>query len=85
MGDADNIDRFDAYRIYETLESQHFSELPLAEKREKVEATLEKLNRLRSMKLGTPTACGLWAQRIEYYISFYEKLRQQLANSSRIL
>lgn len=85
VGDADNIDRFDAYRIYETLQSQHFSELSLAEKREKVESVLEKLNRLRSLKFGTPTACEIWAQRIEYYISFYEKLRQQLANSSRIL
>ena len=85
VGDADNIDRFDAYRIYETLQSQHFSELPLAEKREKVESVLEKLNRLRSMKFGTTTACEIWAQRIEYYSSFYQKLRRQLANSSGIL
>ncbi len=85
VGDADNIDRFDAYRIYETLQSQHFSELPLAEKRENVETTLEKLNRLRSMKFGTTTACEIWAQRIEYYSSFYQKLRRQLANSSGIL
>ena len=85
VGDADNIDRFDAYRIYETLQSQHFSELPLAEKREKVESVLEKLNRLRSMKFGTTTACEIWAQRTEYYSSFYQKLRRQLANSSGIL
>ena len=85
VGDADNIDRFDAYRIYETLQSQHFSELPLTEKRDQVETTLEKLNRLRSMKFGTTTACEIWAQRIEYYSSFYQKLRRQLANSSGIL
>lgn len=85
VGDADNIDRFDAYRIYETLQSQHFSELPLTEKRDQVEATLEKLNRLRSMKFGTTTACEIWAQRTEYYSSFYQKLRRQLANSSGIL
>ena len=85
VGDADNIDRFDAYRIYETLQSRHFSELPLTEKRDQVEATLEKLNRLKSLKLGTSTACGIWEQRIEYYISFYEKLKQQLAASNGIL
>ena len=84
VGDADNIDRFDAYRIYETLQSRHFSELPLTEKRDQVEATLEKLNRLKSLKLGTSTACGIWEQRIEYYISFYEKLKQQLAASNGI-
>ena len=32
VGDADNIDRFDAYRIYETLEYNKFSEMPLGDK-----------------------------------------------------
>lgn len=31
--DADNIDRFDVYRLYETLENMSFSKLSLAEKR----------------------------------------------------
>ena len=85
IGDADNIDRFDAYRIYETLQHQKFSELPLAEKKEKVAAVLEKLNRFKGMELGTATAKEIWLQRLDYYISFYEKLRAQLANSSSIL
>ena len=85
VGDADNIDRFDAYRIYETLQYQKFSQLPLAEKKETVETTLEKLNRLLEWKLGTPTACQLWQQRLEYYISFYERLREQLEKSTAIL
>lgn len=85
VGDADNIDRFDAYRIYETLQYQKFSELSLGEKREKVETTLEKLNRFKGLKFGTPTAAELWLQRLDYYISFYEKLRAQLACSSGII
>ena len=32
VGDADNLDRFDVYRIYETLEYRKFSQLSLAEK-----------------------------------------------------
>ena len=85
VGDADNIDRFDAYRIYETLQSIRFSEMPLREKRETVAATLEKLNRLRDMKLGTETAKRMWLQRLEEYIGFYEKLREQLENSTAVL
>ena len=85
VGDADNIDRFDAYRIYETLEYLKFSEMSLADKREKVASTIEKLIRLKEMKLGTATAKDLWLQRLDYYIGFYEKLRSQLKNSSTIL
>ena len=84
VGDADNIDRFDAYRIYETLEYIRFSEMPLAEKREKVVSTLEKLTGLKEMKLGTATAKELWLQRLDYYIGFYEKLKAQLDRSTAI-
>lgn len=84
VGDADNIDRFDAYRIYETLEYNGFSKLPLDEKMERVTSTLDRLPKLREMKLGTETAAKLWKQNIDYYISFYEKLRLQLENSTAI-
>ena len=84
VGDADNIDRFDAYRIYETLEYLKFSEMSLVDKQEKVASTIEKLNRFKEMKLGTATAKNLWIQRLNYYIGFYEKLKAQLENSSTI-
>lgn len=84
IGDADNIDRFDAYRIYETLECQKFSSLPLTEKREKTKSMLTRLKELRDMKLGTPTAMAIWRSRLEDYIAFYEKLREQLEASDRI-
>ena len=84
VGDADNIDRFDAYRIYETLEYLKFSEMSLDNKREKVITTIEKLIRFKEMKLGTVTAKKLWIQRLDYYIGFYEKLKTQLENSTTI-
>ena len=84
VGDADNIDRFDAYRIYETLEYLKFSEMSFTEKKEKVDSTIEKLNRYKEMKLGTTTAKELWLDRLDYYIGFYEKLKSQLENSTTI-
>ena len=84
VGDADNIDRFDAYRIYETLEYQKFSQLPLEDKREKVTSTIEKLTRFKGLKLGTATAKELWLQRLDYYMGFYGKLKAQLDSSSSI-
>lgn len=85
VGDADNIDRFDAYRIYETLQFSKFSEMSLDEKKDKVTGTIEKLNRYKEMKLGTATAKDLWLQRLDYYIGFYEKLKAQLDSSGSIL
>lgn len=82
VGDADNIDRFDVYRIYEILQLQKFSEMTLEQKRERADTALDRLRSLLQMKLGTVTAQTMWTQRLEYYISFYEKLKDQLANSS---
>lgn len=85
VGDADNIDRFDVYRIYETLEYKGFSKLSLPEKQEIVQTTLGRLKGYREMKLATKTATELWQTRLDYYISFYEKLGMQLENSLAIL
>ena len=85
VGDADNIDRFDVYRIYEILQIQKFSEMNLEEKVERVNTALGRLNSLLEMKLGTATAQRMWKERLEFYISFYEKLKQQLASSGEIL
>ncbi len=85
VGDADNLDRFDAYRIYETLESKHFSALPLAEKNEVVASSLTRLKELRELHLATPTAVTLWQERIDYYAAFYKKLRHQLDTSEALI
>ena len=85
VGDADNIDRFDAYRIYETLQNQKFSAMPLNKKEETAVQMLEKLRKSREIKLSTGTAQDLWLERLDYYISFYEKLAQQLRNSTFVL
>jgi len=85
IGDADNIDRFDAYRIYETLEYIKFSEMTLAAKHEKVKTMIEKLVKLKEIQLGTETARTFWLQRLDFYLCFYQKLMTQLNNSSCVL
>ena len=84
VGDADNIDRFDAYRIYESLQWMQFSEMPLAEKWERVNGTIDKLTRYKDMKLGTKTAKKLWIARLDYQLGFYAKLKAQLDSSTTI-
>ena len=85
VGDADNIDRFDVYRIYESLQYIQFSEMPLAEKQERVNSTIDKLTQYKEMNLGTETAKKLWIERLDYQLGFYAKLKDQLDNSTSIL
>ena len=85
VGDADNIDRFDVYRIYETLQKQGFSEFSLEDKKSCVESMLEKLCRYKELKLATDTSNALWQQRLDDYISFYNKLDLQIKNSFEIV
>ena len=84
VGDADNIDRFDVYRIYESLQWMQFSEMPLAQKQSQVDSITEKLTRYKDMKLGTETAKKLWIERLDYQLGFYAKLKSQLESSTTI-
>ena len=85
VGDADNLDRIDAYRIHEGLALDGFLEMPFAEKRAYVEKRLSKLREYLNLPMGTKTAETLWRQRMSFYISFYEKLSAQLRTSAEIL
>ena len=80
--DADNIDRFDAYRLYETLENMSFSKLPLAAKRAHVERTRQQLEKYRDLPFATAAAAALWRDRIGFYLDFYRRLGEQLAGSA---
>lgn len=70
VGDADNIDRYDAYRIFETLERDRFLEKSFKEKVELVDTRLSKLKKALHISLGTKTAEEIWTERIVYYSGF---------------
>ena len=85
VGDADNIDRFDVYRIHEKLHYDGFLGKSFADKTEYVEKRLEGLHKLAEIPMATATAEEMWRSRIAYYIGFYEKLSDQLKCSKSIL
>ena len=85
VGDADNIDRFDVYRIHETLSNDGFLGMAFAQKLQYSQKRLAKLRELMDMPMGTKTAEALWRSRLSFYISFYEKLVRQLACSAGVL
>ena len=84
VGDADNIDRFDVYRIHETLSNDGFLEKVLEEKLEYAEKRLVRLRELTDMPMGTKAAGEMWKSKLAFYIEFYEKLVEQIKCSSVI-
>ena len=85
VGDADNVDRFDVYRIHEGLVCEGFLEMSFEEKSDFTEKRLGRLKELIKMPMATRTAEELWKARIAFYIEFYEKLGEQLKNSTGIV
>lgn len=81
VGDADNIDRFDAYRLYEGLHFKDYMNLPLDDQRELVQKTLLRLPQLRELPCGTKTGEMLWKEKIDYQIGFYQRLMKQIETS----
>lgn len=56
IGDADNIDRFDAFRLYEGLQNADYMNMPLEEQERFVNERLIKLQKLLEVPNGTATA-----------------------------
>ncbi|MGV8983156.1 HD domain-containing protein [Clostridium sp.] len=78
IGDSDNIDRFDVYRIYDNLLYLKFEEMTLEEKLNHVNKYIPKLKHYCEMKFATKTATAMWLEKLAFQIEFYERLKAQL-------
>ena len=85
VGDADNIDRFDAFRIHEMLSRDGFLEKSLEEKLEYARKRYTRLCELMEMPMATEAAEEMWRERVSFSAAFYEKLIEQLRSSHNIL
>lgn len=81
VGDADNIDRFDAYRIFENLKWAKYDEMSLEEKKTHCENMIEKLEKFKNLDFATETSKSMWIEKLDYQKEFYEKLLNQVKNS----
>lgn len=79
IADADNIDRFDAYRLYEFLKFSDLEKksseeiLVLAKKR------YHRLTELRNYPNGSATADRLWKEKIDFQLDYYHRLMLQMS------
>lgn len=82
IGDADDVDRFDAYRIYDAMEYADFRNLKIADKRDWLRKKLDWISWRLGEKSGTETAGRMIAERLLYQRQYYEKVLDQLAHST---
>ncbi len=84
VADADNIDRFGAYRIHESLVNDGFLGMNFSEKQTYLEKRIARFTELLEFPTGTKTAEALWRERIAFCRTFYRKLLDQQNSSMRI-
>lgn len=78
IGEADNIDRFDAYRIFETLRWVKYNEMTRIEKLEHVTKTITQLQKLKEIDCATKTGKQMWLEKLDFQLVFFEKLKRQI-------
>lgn len=79
IGDCDNLDRFDVYRVYEQLERVGFSTLDADAQRAFVAKVQAHLRHCENAPVSTATARALWQDRLAFQNEFYRRLSAQLA------
>lgn len=79
IGDCDNLDRFDVYRVYEQLERVGFSTLDADAQRAFVAKAQAHLRHCENAPVSTATARALWQDRLAFQNELYRRLSAQLA------
>lgn len=81
VSEADDVDRYDVYRIYEGMQFDRFSEKSLEEKESWLAEKLKWVEARLADGAATKTAARLLAERLNYQKDFYGKLQEQLGKS----
>ena len=84
IGDADDVDRFDAYRIYDAMEYADFRNLKIEDKRKWLGEKLDWISWRLGEKSGTEAARQMIAERLLYQRQYYEKVLEQMRHSEGI-
>lgn len=77
ISDCDNIDRFGAYRIADTLHYFDFLNKEIPQQRE-IAARLKNVERLYDLECATETAQEMWIDRIDMQAEFYTRLHAEI-------
>lgn len=86
ISDADNLDRFDAYRIYENLQFMKFSEMSLQDQLQFLKEKIEAYPKLVEIthEFVTITAQNEWQEKIAFQNQFYKQLSKQMEDGQNM-
>lgn len=87
ISECDNIDRFDAYRLYEGLLYSDLSKKTLEEQITFCENQIKRLESIKEYVFKTKTSNDLWNEKLDYQSEYFNRLLIQLntSNSSLLL
>lgn len=78
ISDADNIDRFDSYRLYKALQWDGPDRHSCRETAELAGKREDRIRFLRGLTFATPTAQKLWKEKLDLWDAFYGQLKKQM-------
>ncbi|MBE7018184.1 MAG: HD domain-containing protein [Ruminococcaceae bacterium] len=81
VADADNIDRFGTFRIYDAMRFAGFYEMSLSEKLDWTRHRVSSIERLKDIEFASESAKALWLETIDYQTDFFTRLLRQLERS----
>ena len=81
IGEADNIDRFGAYRIFENLAACGFLEMKTSERKAYLTNSIAKLEEYRTIEFSTETGGKMWDEVTGFYLEYLKRLEHQLRQS----
>lgn len=84
IADADDVDKFDAYRIYDGMEFADFRNLKIEDKRIWLLKKLDWISQRLEEKSATETAQQMIAERLMYQRQYYEKVLEQMEHSETL-
>ncbi len=78
ISDADNIDRFDAFRFAKALRWDGLDKLSAGKIRELATIRINRMAQLRTLSFATDTARKLWEDKLTLWTTFYSRLEKQM-------
>jgi len=81
IGESDNIDRFDRYRLYENLLDSNLENMTLEDQIDHVSKRIKGITNLKDYKFKNITSHTLWNEKLDYQIDYYTGLLNQFKKS----
>lgn len=78
ISDADNIDRFDAWRFSRSLYWDGLDKLSVPKMKDLAVTRCQRMAQLRNLAFATETGRKLWNDRIDLWVDFYSRLERQM-------